>query len=146
MKRIHFSTLVSLLFISVGAIAQAEKANKIENRSYYEQRAIEDAKYEQTQQLDKDAEEDFWEDQKEYDRKLKKRDKKAYKAYLKGKRDAYSEHRQHCDSHCHHSQHYHSYASFYYYNNAHYGNHRPHNRTTIRTGVGVRMPSVRIGL
>lgn len=146
MKKIQFLSLVSLLFISAGVVAQEEETIENEKLSYYEQRAIEDAKYEQTQQLDEDEEEEFWEGQKVYERKLKKRDKRAYKAYLKGKRDAYAEHREHCNSHCHHSGHYHSQASFYYYNNANYGERRPHHRTTVRTAIGVRMPSVRIGL
>lgn len=146
MKRIQLLPLVSLLFISVGVVAQEEATIENEKLSYYEQRAIEDAKYEQTQQLDEDEEEAFWEGQKEYERKLKKRDKKAYKAYLKGKRDAYAEHREHCNSHCHHSDHYHSHASFYYYNNANYGYRRPYYGTTVRTAVGVGVPSVRIGL
>ncbi|GGW21829.1 hypothetical protein GCM10007383_00590 [Arenibacter certesii] len=132
--------------MSVGLFAQEKKSIENKEISYYEQRAIEDARYEQTQNLDEDAEEEFWEDQKEYERDLKKRDKKAYKAYLKGKNDAYAQHRKHCDSHCHHSRHYHTQTSFYYYNNTNYGNRRPYNRTTISTGIGVRMPSVRIGI
>ncbi|WP_026808876.1 hypothetical protein [Arenibacter latericius] len=146
MKRIKYLPLFGLLIVSVCLFAQKEKTTKNKDLSYYEQRAIEDAKYEQTQNLDEDEEEEFWEDQKEYERNLKKRDRRAYRAYLKGKRDAYAEHRQHCDSHCHHSRHYHSHASFYYYNNAHYSDRRPYNRTTISTGVGIRMPSIRVGL
>ncbi len=148
MKRINFLSLLSLLFITVGAFAQEKDTDEKDSPSYYEQRGMEDAEYEQSLQLAEAEEEEFWEEQKAYERKLKKRNRKAYKAYLKGKRDAYAEHRQHCNAHCHHSSHYHSNASFYYYHNAHYRPHRPYRGTTIRTGVGVRMPNaiIRVGI
>lgn len=135
-----------VLFIAAGAKAQDVESTEQEKLSYYEQRAEEDAKFEQSQALTEGEEEEFWESQKEYERELKKRDRKAHKAYMKGKRDAYAEHREHCDNHCHHSQYYHTHARFYYYHNDHYSYRRYPKRTAIRTGVGISAPSLRIGL
>lgn len=146
MKRLQFLSLAVLLFTATGTIAQELESTEQEKISYYEQRAKEDAQFEQSQELAEQEEEEFWESQKEYESRLKKRNKRAYRAYMKGKKDAYAEHQVHCDTHCHHSEHYHAHASFYYYNNDSY-RYRSYNRgTTIRTGIGVRAPSVRIGL
>jgi basic membrane lipoprotein Med (substrate-binding protein (PBP1-ABC) superfamily) len=146
MKRLQFLSLAVLLFTATGTIAQELESTEQEKISYYEQRAKEDAQFEQSQELAEQEEEEFWESQKEYESRLKKRNKRAYRAYMKGKKDAYAEHRGHCDTHCHHSEQYHAHASFYYYNNDPY-RYRNYNRgTTIRTGIGVRAPSVRIGL
>ncbi len=146
MKRLHFFSFAAMILMSAGSLAQEVAPSEDEKLSYYEQRAKEDAQFEQSQELAAEEEEEFWESQKEYERKLKKRDKKAYKAYMKGKRDAYAEHRNHCDDHCHHSSHYHAHASFYYYNHNHYPYRSYPNRTTVRTGIGISAPSVRIGL
>ena len=146
MKRLPFFSLAILLFSFVGSMAQEVTSTEQENLTYYEQRAKEDAQFEQSQQLAEDEEEEFWESQKEYEAQLKKRDKKAYKAYMKGKRDAYAEHRSHCDDHCRHSDHYHTHASFYYYHNEPYRYRSYPRGTTIRTGVGISVPSVGIGL
>tara|TARA_R110000751_G_scaffold105189_3_gene201111 strand:+ start:4395 stop:4835 length:441 start_codon:yes stop_codon:yes gene_type:complete len=146
MKRLQFLSLAILLFSFIGSIAQEVESTEKEKLTYYEQRAKEDAQFEQSQELAEAEEEEFWESQKEYERELKKRDRKAHKAYMKGKRDAYAEHREHCDSHCHHSQHYHTHASFYYYHNDHYSYRSYPRRTTVRTGLGISAPSVRIGL
>ena len=146
MKRLQFLSLAILLFSFAGSIAQEVESTEQEKLTYYEQRAKEDAKFEQSQELAEVEEEEFWESQKDYERQLKKRDKKAYKAYMKGKRDAYAEHRSHCDAHCHHSEHYHTHASFYYYHNEPHRYRSYSSGTTIRTGVGISAPSVRIGL
>lgn len=146
MKRLPFFSLAILLFSFVGLKAQEVESTEQEKLTYYEQRAREDAQFEQSHELVEEEEEEFWESQQDYEKQLKKRDKKAYKAYMKGKRDAYAEHRSHCDHHCHHSDHYHTHASFYYYHSEPY-RYRSYSRgTTIRTGVGISAPSVRIGL
>lgn len=118
---------------------------KADKKSYYTQRAEEDAKFEQQFNAESDKEEkEFWEEQKAYEKNLKKRDKKAYKAYRKGKQDAYKEHYRHCDRHCHHSDYYYGYASHYYYgyNSHYYYERQPSYR---RTRIRVKTPSVRIG-
>ncbi|AIY12917.1 hypothetical protein [Cellulophaga baltica] len=141
MKKIHLLPFLAV-FATLGLQAQTEE--KIAAKTYYKQRALEDAKYEQEFTADdKITEEEFWDEQQAYEKDLKKRDRKAYRAYMKGKRDAYAEHYNHCDDHCHHSTHYYSHATYYYYGyNRNY--YRPSNRTTIRTSV--RVPSVRVGV
>lgn len=147
MKRLHFLLTTAFVVMSFGLTAQETEAGSEEKLSYYEKRAREDAQFEQSQKLENEKEEEeFWEDQKEYEKKLKKRDRKAYKAYMKGKRDAYAEHEQHCDSHCHHSSRYHYHASFYYHGHDHYEYRRSPRRTSVRTNVGIGLPSIRVGL
>lgn len=144
MKKVHFLLTAILLAVTFTAVAQEKEVTEKEKLSYYEQRAKEDAAYEQSTEVTIEEEEEFWEGQKAYEKNLKKRDKKAYKAYMKGKRDAYVEHAAHCNSHCHHSDYYHSHTTYYYS----YNNYRraPRRSTVVRTNVGVRVPSVRIGL
>ncbi len=146
MKRLALSFLVLLMAGPVYLRAQ-ESPDGEEQQSYYERRAREDAAYEQSLALEDEAEaEDFWEDQEHYEKELKKRDKRAYKAYMKGKRDAYAEHYEHCGHHCHHDRHYYSHATFYYHGyHGHYYYRRPYS-TGIRTGVRVAAPSVRVGI
>lgn len=147
-----FKTLVFILTISFSFIMQAQKAEanneaSIDKKSYYEKRAAEDAKYEQQFFAEnKDEEEAFWEDQKAYETELKKKDRKAHRAYIQGKKDAYAEHYEHCNHHCHHSNYYYHHASFYYYRYDNYYYRRSPQRSTINTRVNVRIPSVRLGL
>ncbi|RKR13494.1 hypothetical protein CLV91_2214 [Maribacter vaceletii] len=143
MKKVYFLLPVFIMTISYTVKAQETETSKDKKISYYEQRAKEDAAYEQSTKITVEEEEEFWEDQKAYEKNLKKRDRKAYRAYMRGKRDAYAEHAEYCDSHCHHSPHYHSHARFYY--SSHYRS-EPRRTTVVRTNVGVNVPSVRIGL
>ena len=146
MKKSQLLSLAVMLFTAAGTIAQVVEATEQEKLSYYEERAKEDAQFEQSQELAEHEEEEFWKSQKDYESRLKKRDKKAYRAYIKGKRDAYAEHQDHCNAHCHHSEHYHTHASFYYYHNDSYRYRSYPRGTTIRTGIGVRAPNLSIGL
>ncbi|WP_308992612.1 hypothetical protein QLS71_013255 [Mariniflexile litorale] len=144
--------IVIFLAVIFSSIANAQEAKattktQIETKSYYEQRAIEDAKYEQQFIADnKDEEDTFWDEQKAYEKDLKKKNKKAYKAYMKGKKEAYASHYSYCDAHCHHSDNYYHHASFYYYryDNSHHT--RYPQRSTINTRVNVRTPRVSLGL
>ncbi|MCK0156948.1 hypothetical protein MWU65_07135 [Cellulophaga sp. F20128] len=143
MKKLQFLMATVLIFLSFTVTGQEKEANEEEKLSYYEQRAKEDAEFEQSKMAEVESEEVFWEDQKSYEKKLKKRDRKAYKAYMKGKRDAYAEHAEHCNSHCHHSEYYHHHTTFYYS----YTQYRARPRNSgVHTRVGVSLPSVRIGL
>lgn len=109
-----FKTTLVLIILGFSSMISAQnetasKETKEDKMSYYEKRALEDAKYEQQFQADNKAEEEtFWEEQKSYEKELKRKDRKAY---MKGKRDAYAEHYDHC----HHSEHYYHHATFYYY-------------------------------
>jgi hypothetical protein len=84
--------------------------------SYYQRRGLEDAQHEQELEVKSKAEEHtFWEEQKQYEKELKKNDRRAHRAYLQGKKRGYAAHQYHCDSHCHHSEYWYQHAGYYYY-------------------------------
>lgn len=103
MKRIkNILTLVTLCasYVLLAQEAQISDSTKLDKKTYYEQRALEDAKFEQQfTAKSKEEEKAFWKEQKQYEKELKKRDREAYHAYMEGKRDAYREHYAHCDHH-----------------------------------------------
>lgn len=145
--------IIVIVAIGLSIVTNAQEVNassetRIDKKSYYQERAQEDAKYEQHFSADTKAEEaSFWKEQKEYENNLRQKDKKAHKAYLKSKKEAYANHYDHCDSHCHHSEYYYQHASFYYYKyDAYYYNRNPYRRGTIKTNVIIRTPSVSLGL
>ncbi len=145
---------ISLVFTSQSWSQETSVSaeSKQEKRSYYEDRAIEDAQYEQKLSASSDKDDQaFWAEQKEYEQDLKKNNKRAYRVYMQRKKRAYAEHHNHCDSHCHHSDYYYQQASFYYYDYNNNYNNRPYyrsspSRNTINTGVRVNTPSVRLGI
>lgn len=147
-KTLVFAIIIGSSFATYSQEAEVSQDERIDKRSYYQKRALEDAKYEQQFTADSKADDEiFWEDQKTYEKNLKRNDKKAYRAYMKGKKDAYASHYEHCDNHCHHSDHYYHHASFYYYGYSNnYYNNRYNNRSTVNTRVRVSTPSVRAGL
>ncbi|HMB99537.1 MAG TPA: hypothetical protein VKN14_00715 [Flavobacteriaceae bacterium] len=144
--------VIFIIAISISFLAQAqdfETSNKtqIDKQSYYKQRAEEDAKFEQQFNAETETDEKaFWKEQKNYERNLKRKDKKAYKAYMKGKRDAYASHYNHCNNHCHHSDYYYHHASFYYYRYDGYYHKRYPRRSLIKTRVSIGSPRVGIGI
>jgi uncharacterized protein (DUF2344 family) len=107
MKIVKNITVVIAIALSIATNAQNTKtsrATETDKKSYYQNRALEDAKYEQHFIADTKTEEaSFWKEQKEYEKNLKQKDKKAHKAYLRSKKESYAKHYNHCDSHCHHS-------------------------------------------
>ena len=144
MKATKLVRTVFLCMIASVSYAQELKKDSIKER-YYKQRAQEDAKFEQRSKArSKSEDKKFWKEQKEYERKLEKRDEVAYKAYLKGKKDAYTEHAENCNTHCNHSRYYHDHAAYYYHGFYSY-ERRPRGRST-RTRVIVRAPSIRLGI
>lgn len=124
-----------------------QKDTKQATVTYYQQRAAEDAKYEQEYKAQNDSEDKaFWKEQKKYEKQLKKNNRKAYRAYIQGKKDAYAEHHNHCN-HDHHSDYFYSNARFYYYQYDTRRNYnRSPNRPIINTPVRVNTPSVRLGI
>ncbi|MES2240104.1 MAG: hypothetical protein V4497_07575 [Bacteroidota bacterium] len=153
-------TIVTLLFLgtiatSYGQQSRVESEISISNSpdkiSYYQKRGVEDAKYELSFEAKTKAEEKaFWKDQKAYEKELKEKNRKAYRAYMASKKEAYTEHYYHCDAHCHHDDYFYSNAGFYYYgynqrNDQRY-NQRTPSSTSVNTQIGVRTPSVRLGL
>ncbi|WP_242205955.1 hypothetical protein [Aestuariivivens insulae] len=147
-----FKALVWSLIIgaSLSVYAQEPEAvdkKPVDKKTYYQNRAAEDAKFEQQFEAESKAEEEaFWEEQKYYEKDLKKRDKKAYRAYMKGKRDAYAEHYEHCDHHCHHGYYYYHHASFYYYGYHDYYYERYPRRRSVTVGARINTPRVSLGL
>lgn len=149
MKLLKTTLLILAFSFSSSLLAQTtedEKQTTIDKESYYQKRAIEDAKYEQQFSAEtKTEEKQFWKEQKAYEKNLKKKDREAYNAYMQGKKDAYAEHYNECNHHCHHSDHYYSHASFYYYryhDNYYYSAPRRSSGVNVR----VRTLSVRLGL
>lgn len=134
-------SLTLILFCIPFLSAAQENPAQVEKESYYEQRAREDAQYEQQLSLNEEEARDFWEDQEQYEAELKNRDRKAYKAYMKGKRDAYAEHYRQCGNHCGHGPQYYSQAHFYY---SRYYYPRP--SRTWRTGIRTDLPDIRLGV
>ena len=149
MKKLRISTgiLFFILFWSPGLFAQNTEEPSPENKSsYYENRAREDAAFEQRFKAESAEEEnEFWEEQQAYEKNLKKRDRKAYRAYMRGKRAAYREHIQYCNAHCHHSAFYYEHASFYYHGYYGYGRRYPASHG-VRARVRLGTPAIRIGL
>ncbi|MBC3757626.1 hypothetical protein H7U19_04380 [Hyunsoonleella sp. SJ7] len=148
-----FKTAICILIISLSFTINAQEVSKekeesLDKTSYYEKRAKEDAKFEQEFKAETEAEaEEFWEEQEAYEKELKKRDRKAYRAYMKGKRDAYAEHYEYCNHHCHHGDHYYHHASFYYYRyDRYYYDRYPRPRNTVSTNVRANVPRVRVGI
>lgn len=146
-------TLVFVIVLSFSSVTNAQDKDSsneasVDKKSYYQQRAEEDAKYEQQFRAKNKAEEEtFWKEQKNYENDLKRKDKKAYKAYMKGKKDAYAHHYEHCNHHCHHSDYYYHHASFYYYGYHNYYYERyPRRSSSIGTNVRINTPSIRLGL
>ena len=86
----NFKNLILLIVSLLPFIALSQESNPEKDKtSYYEERAAEDAKYEQNFKAEtKKEEKKFWKDQKEYEKDLKRRDREAYEAYMQGKTDA----------------------------------------------------------
>ncbi|PKQ45075.1 hypothetical protein [Confluentibacter flavum] len=147
-KTMVFVIVLSFSFITNAQDNDISNEATVDKKSYYQERAEEDAKYEQGfSSKNKAEEEKFWEEQKNYENDLKRKDKKAYKAYMKRKKAAYANHYEHCNHHCHHSDYYYHHASFYYYGyQGYYYERYPRHRTTMGTNVRVNTPSVRLGL
>ena len=143
MKNAGIMTLLFAFTMVASATAQEgknEMGQEQESLSYYEQRAKEDALYEQSLAMgNKEDEKDFWKDQKRYEKDLRKRNKEAYRAYMKGKSDAYSEHAAFCGQHCRHSEYYYQQAQFY---DSHSAYHYPRSNVAVRSNVRVTSPRV----
>ncbi|MFD1163914.1 hypothetical protein [Hwangdonia seohaensis] len=147
-----FKSIVLIAALSFSFAIQAQEAEvsnetKMDKKSYYQKRAQEDAKFEQEFSAKTEAEEEaFWKEQKAYEKDLKRRDRKAHKAYMKGKRDAYAEHYEHCNHHCHHSDYYYHHATVYYYRYDGHYSHRYPRRNTVTTRINVSTPRIGLGL
>jgi hypothetical protein len=143
-KALVFIMVIGLSLVSHAQGAKAENKAKVDKKSYYQKRALEDAKYEQQFKAEsKTEEETLWKEQQRYEKDLKKRDRKAYKTYMKEKRNAYARHYEHCDNHCHHSDSYYQHASIYYYR---YYDRPPRRNGSVYTNVRIRTPKIGLGI
>lgn len=148
--------LLILLFLVAIATAHAQEASvksetninvNPDKSIYYQQRGREDANYELTFMAKTKAEEKtFWKEQKEYEKELKKKNRKAHQVYIASKKDVYTTHHSHCDSHCHHNDAFYGHAGLYYYEYDQKNYQRRPSNTSVHTQIGVRAPSVRLGL
>ncbi|MGO4819564.1 hypothetical protein [Flavobacterium sp. W22_SRS_FP1] len=148
-------TILAILFIGTLASLNAQEAKSEtevktneEKRSYYEQRGAEDANYElEFKAKSKRGEESFWNDQENYERELKEDNRRAYRAYMQGKKDAYAEHHDDCNGHHYHSDSFYQHAGFYYYEyDRRSYERRPSRGSSVNPQIGVSAPSVRLGL
>jgi hypothetical protein len=96
-------------------IGTAQEGRPSESRlAVFEQRAMEDALYEQYMQWQTEEDElDYWTDQLNYERKLQKDYSHGYRVYISSKRDAYMKHQPECDAQCLHGDYYQLQAAFY---------------------------------
>ncbi|MDI5898227.1 hypothetical protein [Flavobacterium yafengii] len=154
MKTMKF--LLVLFFLGAITTVNAQEASvesetsintNVDKITYYQQRGSEDANYELTfKAKTKTEEKAFWKEQKEYEKDLKKKNRKAYRAYIASKQDVYTMHHSHCDTRCHHSDSFYGHAGFYYYEYDQRNYQRAPRNTPVNTQIGVRAPSVRLGL
>jgi len=149
-------SLLILLFLGTIATTRAQEGSlksetninvNPDKSTYYQQRGREDANYEFTFKAKTKAEEKaFWKEQKEYEKQLKKNNRKAYQSYIASKEDVYTTHHSYCDSHCHHNDAFYGHAGFYYYEYDQKNYQRRPSNTPVHTQIGVRVPSVRLGI
>lgn len=127
--------------------AEANVNAYAEKMSYYEKRGAEDAQFELTFVAKTKAEEKaFWKEQKAYEKQLKAKNRKAYRAYIASKKEVYAEHYNHCDAHCHHDAGFYTYAGYYYYGYDNPRYQRSYAPSSVNTRISVGTPSLRLGL
>ena len=116
MKEIYKITLFIHIaaFCCQGELYAQAKVEKQRALTFFMEKALEDAVYEHNIQLTNTEDEiDFWNDQRNYERALKKLSYTAYQVYVNTKLEAYDNHRLICDAPQNHSKHYLQQANFY---------------------------------
>jgi hypothetical protein len=117
------------------------------NLSYYQTKGEQDAELEKKFKASSRSEERaFWKEQEQYEKNLKKENKRAYRVYVQSKNDAYAAHFHSCSDHCHHSDYWYQHAGYYYYEYRQPKNEYRPLRTTVNTHIGVSTPRVGVGL
>lgn len=105
--------LLSFTFLSSFGLKAQDLSSDLS--TYYQVRAKEDAAYEQSVKFKDNAdEEDFWKDQKRYEKELKRRNKKAFVVYMNSKKDAYTTHSKNCSDACQHNENFHRHTFYYH--------------------------------
>ncbi|WP_222983015.1 hypothetical protein [Flagellimonas meishanensis] len=107
--------LFLLLFVWVCPWVVAQQGGAaFQGLRFYEQLALRDADYEASLHVltDHDAQ-DYWVDQRNYERKLGKANFSAYLVYMRQKKSAYYQHLQNCNAYCGHGPEYYARAQDY---------------------------------
>lgn len=149
-------TVLAIAFFGIiGTVKGQEARVKSETRvnpnqdriGYYEQRGAEDARFEfEFKSKSKADEKAFWKEQKEYEKNLKKQNRRAYRTYIASKQEAYAEHYHHCDGHCYHNDSFYHHAGYYYYGYDQRDYQTTPHSTSVNTQIRVNTPSVRLGV
>lgn len=85
--------------------------------NFYLELGIKDASHELLfASSNQEDEQDFWLDQKAYEKLLKEKSQRAYQSYINGKHLIYRQHQIHCGSRCAHSQEFERQMAFYLIN------------------------------
>jgi hypothetical protein len=153
MKTINILTILFIFGFFTTTQAQEVKANynsKVKSQnslSYYQERGKEDAIFEQNFKASTKSEERaFWKEQEQYEKKLKKENRRGYRVYIQSKNDAYAAHYHNCSNHCHHSEYWYEHAGYYYYEYREPRNEYRPARAAVNTQIGISTPRVRVGL
>ncbi|MBT8281001.1 MAG: hypothetical protein KJO16_05445 [Muriicola sp.] len=113
MKRILTAMITVLILVSYMGHTQGTEAD-IAFFEFYESIAIRDAQLEATLEFTSEEDEsDYWKDQLNFEKRLKKEMYRAYKTYIFFKRKAYQEHQKECDIIAYHGNGYNNKALFY---------------------------------
>ncbi|MCL6267003.1 hypothetical protein [Flagellimonas myxillae] len=103
MKTVRFLLVIFACGLASPAWSQVD--THVQGLRFYEQLAQRDASYEWgLHKLEALDEQDYWTDQRNYERHLGKANFPAYLAYMKGKKEAYQQHLEQCDGTCVHSR------------------------------------------
>ncbi|MEX0273268.1 MAG: hypothetical protein AB3N16_02710 [Flavobacteriaceae bacterium] len=115
MKTIQrFGFLVIAFMLCAPALQAQELMGADKTLRFFMEKALEDALHEQQLQLPFEEDElDFWKDQRNFERALKKQSYTAYHVYVNSKWEAYSKHSASHSIDCNHSTQYYKQAAFY---------------------------------
>ncbi len=109
-KQLLFTAALCLPIV----MSSQDTAELPDNFSFFKEQARKDAKHEQLLSLSHIEDEmDYWKDQRNFEKSLKKISYNGYQAYVNAKWAAYSEHEEHCTDECSHGAYYLAQASFY---------------------------------
>ena len=99
-------------------VAVAEQAYPSESHlAFYEQKALEDAAYEQMVTWNSEEDElDYWQDQRNFEEALHESNLRGYQVYLNTKRKVYMAHWAACGTQCQHGDYFQLQAAYYLQN------------------------------
>lgn len=115
-RQIRAAGVLLLGCFIIPVIATSQEGLLPESRlAFFEQKAMEDALYEQAMHWQTEEDElDYWTDQRNYEKALQQNQHHGYQVYIFSKRDAYRKHQESCDPLCGHGDYYQLQAAFYF--------------------------------